>query len=242
MHRVTWIVPLALGATFIAACGSDSSGPQDGFECLGQALPTTAPALIDVTGQVLQNVISPNALGGAPVFAFRTGDTTHIAADTSSTPGFFDLSITTGGTPVDGYLRVTDSAHITTYAYPARPLADNATETVLMVTNTEVTLIGPVLGVTQTAGNGLMAIVVENCAGTPIAGATVSVTPGGTVRYNGPSGPDQSASSTAADGVAYVFNVPAGNVVVHASASGHTLRQHTVNARADVLTLTSIQP
>jgi hypothetical protein len=31
-------------------------------------------------------------------------------------------------------------------------------------------------------------------------------------------------------------------VTVMATASGHTLRQHAVNARADVITLTEIQP
>jgi len=48
--------------------------------------------------------------------------------------------------------------------------------------------------------------------------------------------------STSADGVAYIFNVAAGNVTVMSTASGHALRQHTVNARADVITLTEIQP
>src|SRR6266550_4136474 len=201
MHRATLTLPFALIAAGLTAC-SNSSGPAVGFECLGQALPTTAPAIITVTGQVKKNVLSPNALGGAYVFAFRTGDTTTLAADTSNTPGFYSLTITTGGTPVNGYVRVTDSAHISTYAYPAVPLA----------------------------------------AGTPVAGATVSSTPAGTVRYNAGGVPSSTATSTADDGVAYIANVAAGDVTVKASASGHTLRQHVVNAHADAITLTQIQP
>jgi len=70
----------------------------------------------------------------------------------------------------------------------------------------------------------------------------VSSTPAGTVRYNAGGGPSSSATSTASDGIAYIANVTAGNVTVQANASGHTLRQHVVNARADVITLTEIQP
>jgi uncharacterized protein YegP (UPF0339 family) len=62
------------------------------------------------------------------------------------------------------------------------------------------------------------------------------------VKYNAAGAPSAAATSTAADGVAYVFNVAAGNVTVMATANGHTLRQHVVNARANVITLTEIQP
>ena len=56
MHRATRTVPLALIAAALAACSINSSGP-DGFECLGQALPTTAPAIITVAGQVRKNAL-----------------------------------------------------------------------------------------------------------------------------------------------------------------------------------------
>jgi hypothetical protein len=243
MHRTIRILPFALIATGLAACGgSDSSGPAVGFECLGQALPTTAPTVITVIGQIKANVLSPNALGGAYVFAYRTSDTTHLAGDTSNTPGFYSLTITTGGTPVDGYIRVTDSTHISTYAYPAVPLAADATENVLMITSSEFTLLAAAAGITPTPGAGFIGVVVTNCAGTPLAGATVSSTPTATVLYNAAGLPSSSAMSTASDGVAYIVNVAAGNVVIHANASGHTLRQHTVNARANAITLTQIQP
>ena len=62
MHRATRTLPIALVATVLAACGSDSSGPAAGFECLGQALPTTAPATITVSGRITQNFLSPTAL------------------------------------------------------------------------------------------------------------------------------------------------------------------------------------
>jgi hypothetical protein len=235
------LLGLALAA-LVAACGNDSSGPGAGFECLGAALPTTAPATINVTGRITQNAVAPTALAGAEVVA-STGTNT-LAADTTDTPGSYALAIATGGTPVNGFLRVTKSGFIQTYAYPARPFAaDSANNTVLAITSNELGLLGTLAGQSQTAGNGFVGVVVRNCAGTPLANATVQTTPAGTaVRYNAAGAPSSTATSTAADGVAYVFNVPAGDVTVMATANGHTLRQHVVNARADVITLTEIKP
>ena len=243
MHRTTHKVSFVFLAAGLAACGSDSTGPAAGFECIGQALPTTAPALINVTGMVSSNVLSPAPVHGAYVYAFRRGDTTHLAGDTTDTPGRYSVDITTRGTPVDGYLAVSDSGHhIDTYAYPAVPLASNQIENVLMISSTEFTFLAAAAGVTPVAGDGFIGVVVKNCAGTPIAGATVTSSPAGTVRYNAGGAPSSSATSTADDGVAYIANVAAVNVTVMASASGHTLRQHIVNARADAITLTEIQP
>jgi hypothetical protein len=226
----------------VAACGGDSSGPGPGYGCIGLPLPTTAPALVNVSGQVRANALNPNVLAGAEVFAFRTGDTTTLAADTSNTPGNYSLGITTGGTPVDGYLRLTHSGQITTYAYPSRPLAADLVTNVLMITSSEFGFLGSAVAVTPEAGKGFIGVIVKDCDGTPIASATVTTTPAGTVRYNAGSGPSASATSTSSDGVAYVFNVTAGDVTVRANGGGHTLLQHIVNARADAVTLTEIQP
>jgi hypothetical protein len=242
MHRSTSALLLALGAVSLAAC-SDSNAPLAGFQCLGDTLPTTAPALINVTGQIKSNALSPTVLAGVEVLATHTGTDT-LAADTSDTPGFYSLSITTGGTPVSGYLRMTKSGFLPTYAYPARPLVADAVDNVLMITSSELTFLGTAVSVTQTAGNGFIGVIVKDCDGNNLSGATVSINPPGSssVRYNAGSTPSASATSTSADGVAYVFNVTPGNVTVQASSHGHALRAHVVNARADAVTLTEIQP
>jgi hypothetical protein len=243
MHRTTYTLPFALIAAALAACSSDSSGPTAGFECLGQALPTTAPPLVNVSGMVTANVLSPGPVPHAFVYGFRTGDTTHLAGDTTNTPGQYSVAIPTGGTPVNGYLAISDSGHhIDTYAYPAVPLAADVTENVLMVSSSEFSLLAASAGITPVAGDGFIGVVVRNCQGTPVGGATVTSSPAGTVRYNAGGLPSSTATFTAADGIAYIANVVPGNVMVQATASGHTLRQHTVNARADAITLTEIQP
>lgn len=234
---------LGLGLTFIVgACGGDSSGPGAGFECLGAALPTTAPSSITISGQILGNALAPTANPGAQVLALRT-DIDTLDRDTSTTPGFYGLTFATGGTPVNGFLQVTKSGYLPTYAYPSRPIAANDTINVLAITSTEFGVLGTLVGETHQAGNGFIGVVVRDCNGTPLAGATVRTSPAAdTVKYNAAGAPSADATSTAPDGVAYVFNVAAGSVTVMATASGHTLRQHVVNARANVVTLTEIQP
>src|SRR2546428_12235569 len=243
MHPATRPLPFALIAAALAACSGNSNGPSAGFECLGQALPTTAPALVNVTGMVTANVLSPNPVPHAFVYGFRTGDTTHLAGDTTDTPGRYSVAILTGGLPVNGYLAISDSGHhIDTYAYPAVPLAADVTENVLMVSSSEFSFLAAAAGISPVACDGFIGLVVRNCQGTPIAGATVTSMPAGTVRYNAGRAPSSSATATAADGVGYIANVAPGNLTVQATASGQTLRQHTVNARANAITLTEIQP
>ncbi len=244
MYRATRTLPFVLiAASAAAACGNNSSGPTPGFECLGQALPTAAPPLVNVSGMVTANVLSPAPVPHAFVYAFRTGDTTHLAGDTTNTPGQYSVGIATGGTPVNGYLAISDSGHhIDTYAYPAVPLAVDVTDNVLMVSSSEFSFLAASAGITPVAGDGFIGVVVRNCQGTSVAGATVTSSPAGTVRYNAGGLPSSTATFTAADGVAYIANVGPGNVTVRATASGHALREHVVNARADAITLTEIQP
>src|SRR5436190_21526004 len=64
MLRAFNTIPLAL---IVAACGSDSSGPAAGFECLGQALPTTAPASITASGETKYDVFPPKALSNVEI-------------------------------------------------------------------------------------------------------------------------------------------------------------------------------
>ena len=232
---------LALLTLGIAACGSDSNGPDAGFECLGAALPTTAPAVITMSGSTESNVLTPTALSGVEVIVSHTGTDT-LAADTSNAPGRFSMSVSTGSVPLDGHLQLKKSGYLPVFAYPSRPIFANDSENVLMVTPTEFTNLAAAANVTPQAGAGFIAMIVRNCAGATLAGATVTSSPAGTVRYNAGGFPSSTAQSTAADGVAYIANVTAGNVTVMATVSGHTLRQHVVNARADALTLTAIQP
>src|ERR1051325_3634057 len=181
MRHVNRLASLILAAVSFAACGGDSSGPQAGFECLGQALPTTAPASIDLSGQVKKNVLAPVPNPNAIVTAFRNSDTTvALATDTSDTPGRFSVSLTTCG-------------QVAAAAMPAVALAANDSPNVQMVAPTEFGVLAAAAGITPQAGKGFIGVIVTNCSGTPIAGATVSSTPGGTVVYNAGGVPSSAA-------------------------------------------------
>ncbi len=242
MIRILKAGALVLTGVAFAACGGDSNAPDARFACLGATLPTTAPSTITVSGQTKGNVLSPNALGGVEIIVSRTGTDT-LGADTSDTPGRYSITIATGGTPVSGYLQLKKSGgYVPTFAYPSRPLFQDDTTNVLMITSGEFTALAAAASITPTAGAGFIGLVVSDCQGNPLTGATVTSSPAGTVRYNIGGLPNQAATSTAADGVAYIVNVAAGSVQINATASGHALRQVVVNARADAITLTEIQP
>ena len=227
----------------LAACGKDSTGGNSGpYRCLGDPLPTSAPANIMVTGVVTHGVIAPGPDSGATVTAYQIGNATPLALTTTAANGTFSVNPATGGVPLDGYLQVSKTGYVTTFAYPPAPLAANAQQSVVIVTATEFNNIAGALGITQDPSKGFIALVVEDCDGTPIAGATVTTNPAGTYRYNAGGFPSNSASSTSADGIAYVFNVTAGNVVVMAQGGGHTLRSHTVAANTTGIVLTAITP
>ena len=229
-------------ALVVAACGNGSTGPGAGFECLGKPLPTTAPTSLTVSGQLKANALAPTALPSAAVAAFKTGVTTPLDSTSSDGGGFYTLTIASGGTPVDGYVRVSKTGYLTTYGYPAVPLSANVTENILVITSSEFNFLASAVGVSPTPGDGFIGIVVTDCAGNALTGATVASNPPGLIHYNAAGAPSSSATSTSTDGIAYIFNVTAGDVTIFGTASGHALRQHVVNARADAVTLTQIQP
>ena len=241
MIRILKAGALVLIGVALAARGGDSNGPDARFACLGATLPTTAPNSITVSGLTKGNVLSQNALGGVEIIVSRTGTDT-LGVDTSDTPGRYSVTIATGGTPVNGHLQLKKSGYLPTFAYPSRPLFQDDTTNVLMVTSSEFTALAAAASITPTAGAGFIGVVVSDCQRNPLAGATVTSSPAGTIRYNIAGFPNPAATSTATDGIAYIANVTAGTVQINATASGHALRQVVVNARADAITLTEIQP
>jgi hypothetical protein len=94
------------------------------------------------------------------------------------------------------------------------------------------------------AGKGLIGLAVLDANGMPVAGATISSSPAaGAYRYTGSNGyPSGSATTTSADGVAFMFSVPSGPITVSASKSGMTFHSHVVEARGDKFTTTAIAP
>ena len=74
-----------------------------------------------------------------------------------------------------------------------------------------------------------------DCLGDPLS-------PGEFVSYTEGFVPSPDATSTDGSGAVYVFNLPPGNVEVDATIDGYSLREHTIEVRANVITITSVIP
>lgn len=230
--------------------------PNYDFTCLNNAAPTTASATIQLSGiaqEVFFNGTSPGIRGAAMVtIQACKGNCTgqNNLGTTGPTPAgptppagtYMTAAATTGGTPLDGYLIATKTGNRTTYVYPASPLTMNqAGVPVIMLTNQIVSAIAA-FGINQTAGNSMFAILVTDCAATPvgIGGATVTVTQNGTVVGDAPF--DASSVDPQGEGAWFITNVPPGLTTVSATYNGMTFRSHIVNAVADTTTTTQVKP
>jgi hypothetical protein len=126
--------------------------------------------------------------------------------------------------------------------YPTGPFAASTTDAgVNMMSPSNRDYLNSLAGGGQMAGKGLIGLQVRDAGGNPVAGATISSSPASTYRYTNSSGlPSSNATSTSSDGVAFMFNVPSGPIMISASKAGMTFKAHVVVARPDKFTTTSI--
>ncbi|HEU0035733.1 MAG TPA: hypothetical protein VFQ53_34210 [Kofleriaceae bacterium] len=221
--------------------------PEYDFSCMNNPAPTTAPATITVSGTangIDLNGTQPqiNPLDGATVNACKGNCTAANKLDTQTSDAngnFTTKALTTGGVPLDGYIRVTKTGYRTSNIFPPAPLvADTAGVPAVAFSTTAFQAAVLFLQVTQTAGNGDVTLFVTDCANTPIMGAQVTVKQGGT-----DVGQIIDAGSFGQGGGTFiVFDVPPGDTEVSATYNGMTLRAHTVTTFGDQTTATQIRP
>src|SRR5438445_12545770 len=100
------------------------------------------------------------------------------------------MTRTTGGTPLDAYLlghpaAGQNGAYLDTYLYPPHPLSvDEGRGTILLLTQQTLDALAGIVNQTQQANKGMIGLVVADCNGVPIKGATVTSEPAGTVIYD----------------------------------------------------------
>jgi hypothetical protein len=240
----------------VAACGGSSGDPAEpdasladahpSFPCMTDPVPSTAPATIEVSG-----VANTVGLGGqqpianATVRAFDAAGT-EAGSATSAGDGSYAIALTTGGTPIDGYLQGSAQGQLDTFLYPPNPMfTDTDDASLLFLSSGTFNLLQGFAGVDQDASRGFVAALVIDCAGTPVAGATVTTDPPGTVIYADSGNlPDVDATATSAGGVAFIFNVPVGRATIGATAEGAPFRAHPIEVRAtgNQITTTAIAP
>ena len=236
-----------------AAIDAPPDASQFDFSCFGQPLPTTASATVTIMGtaRVVALVgttpqISP--LQGASISACKVGaatctSTNRYGVTTSDAQGAFTIGpVTTNGTPVDAFLKVTATGDRPIQVFPPYPVVmDMSGIPAVTFDNGLIALLGAV-GITQSAANGMIGIFVTDCAGMPLDGATVSATQGGNAVGTVVAG---SQFSSMAQGAYFVFDVPPGATTVTATFGGMTFRTNPpqiVPSIAGTTTETQVRP
>lgn len=233
--------------TIDANLGPDANTIIGGYDfgCMNHAPPGTAPDPIALSGTITEGQ-SMTAASGATVQAHRVSDGTQVGATaTSGGGGTFSTSIPTGGAAFDGYILVHLSGELDAYVFPAEPLHANLTTfSDTLLSSSDLSLAASVAGApSPDSSKGFIGVDIQDCAGHPIQGATVSFTPApAAVGYTSGGLPSTGASSTDADGIALGFNAPPGQVTVSATFQGVTLHAHVVKSVANALTETIVHP
>jgi hypothetical protein len=222
--------------------GVDGSRGPDGstgpLRCLGQPLPTTAPPQIVLTVQTI-DAKTAQPLANVTVTGLM------LPPVTTDAQGHATLTATTNGVPVDSFVSASGAGAVgyaTSHQYPSRPYDHDQQLVVPMLTFNDMATFASDAGALFDTSKAQLAIVVVDCDGSPLSGATVAGG-GGQVAYTVSGTPTQGATATDATGVAYVFDAPAGTFTVAAQTSTQqALRSHTVAAPASDWTQAAIQP
>lgn len=227
-----------------ASVGEADATPPD-LACAGQPLPTEAADMVTLSGGVFSiDIAGQEPVEGAIVQLRRAANDRVLddnAPGGTAADGTYSLTGRTRGNPLEAYLHATADGLVTTRLYPPIPVTTDVPMVPLpMFSPIVVNFISP----DQEPENGIVVLIVLDCSGQPIPGATVSSTPeaGGVIYADDTGVPDQAATSTGAQGLAYLVNVPAGDVEVNATSGGQDLLAHTVAAVPDEVTTTIILP
>ncbi len=214
--------------------------------CNGVAPPTTAPDPITLGGTVFAITSSGTMpVDAETVTSFKTGDATATGTTVSGTGGTFSLSLATAGAPLTGYLHIGhDGTYLDSYVFDSRPSYENFSGGQLpMVTQQTLDALVSTAGVTQSAANGTLSIFATDCDRNALAGVVITTTSSATVLYNNAFGfPDASGTMTNASGLAYLFDVPPGDVTISGMFGTKLMRSHTVTSFAHGTTFTALQP
>jgi hypothetical protein len=202
-----------------------------------------------LTGRVwaLASAGDAEPLADALLEAFRSLKTREPVAKTSTDrAGDYSLDVPTAMMPWGGFLRLSATGRIPFVIFPAHPLTRNGTfETPPLYGQAIWELLQTFGGVVQDPGKGAVLVGVRDCAGRPVSGAVIGISTPGQVLYadsGSPAVPSTSQTATSDNGLAFAFNVPAGEVGVRVSASSRADDVRTVTAFPGEITFLPAEP
>ena len=237
--------------------------PNFDFSCIGNAAPGSAAANITVSGTVTEidvNGITPSfkAFANAHVDVC-TGNcvaTNNLGSGSSDGSGAFSIGpFATGGTPVDGYLKITppltgsgsnDTAGL---EYPADPIVANLAGVPTFTATPNAKIVLANLCGQDWSSQGALAIAVTDCANMPITdttNTTLVVQQGGSA-VAGTAVINLGMLSSMAAGTYLICKVPPNastdvNATYMATTGLKTFRLHTVSIVAGDITATQVRP
>jgi hypothetical protein len=216
----------------------------DRFRCQGEPLPTTAADPLTVSGMVNEARINGTpAVVGATVEVFRRSGGDAIATTTSGSGGAYTIAVDTDGEPLDTYVRASSGSLLKTELYAAAPVVGDATSSSFILTSlTLLDFAAGTVGANQTSGRGAATLSIVDCDGNPVEGATVTGFGQTRVYYAVDGKPNQAATATSADGLAFIFDVAPGDVQINAMVDGEALRANPIAIRANTVSLAQIAP
>lgn len=219
-----------------AATDAPPDGPTADWSCVGAPAPTTAPAQLALGGVVLERrLVDLVPRGGVVNDVFAAGDETTVLATTTSATGSgaFTTTITTGGAPRDVYLRHRGTDLIDAYSYLPRPLATDLTNAVIVtLSSAQFSLFEALAGRTQDPTRGFLVAIVLDCQLRVVPGAQVTTSPPATATiYAAADSTPSDASATTDAGIAYLFDLPIGAVVVNVQVGAVTYPARTIAVR-----------
>ncbi len=255
-------------AMIIIPIDAAPDAPPDAFEptfdlsCLGNPAPTTAAATVTLAGVAVEVAVTTGGMpqiqashgatidvcegtcaGGTGNFLLDTQTTAATGCPATGCP-FTTDALSTGGTPLDVYLRVTKSTNRTTYLYPPSPLTANfANVPALTFTNTAIAFLGAV-GIMQDAAKGNLILAITDCSNMPITDTdriALTIKQNGTA-VAGTTELNAAMFSGMLAGTYLVFNVPPGVIEIGATYKGMTLRAHNVTVVAGATTASTVRP
>lgn len=246
-------VDAGFDAGFVApVCIPDREDAGDGdggldFSCRGRARAPGGQAELVITGKTTRAGFARTFLAGVQVDLLDLSGAV-LATAVSTDGGLYRLAFDAGCYAVDGEVRAThppdDAGFALTYGVPSAPWQhDRGNLELVMFDSSTSGFAAALASVTLVPGTAVLALTVEDCNGNSVAGALVSASDGGDVRYVGAGGlPVTSQTSTAASGQVVIFNVPGSSTTVSATLDGAVIAQRAVPVHADAVSGTTLSP
>lgn len=224
------------------------AGPGVDLSCLGQPPGEGGQATLVIAGKATRAGLTRPPMPEVRLDLLdRSGAV--LASATSDDAGAYRLELDAGCAPVDGEVRAThadpDAGFLPSYAVPAEPWRYDRGGLELVLFDTLArALAGGLASVTVVSGTAVLAVTVNDCAGRPIADATVGTADdAGVVRYVGASGlPSAALSATGPGGEAVLFNLPGTSAEVVVRLDGGVVTRRQVPIHADAATGAVLRP